>query len=201
MFRRLRQTTIAFGTAGLLGCTASWNALVKYSPEPAAAWEEDGDLGVYAAVIREVARDWQLKSLHISDVSDHRPRLVVEGQTRNWIPGYWVDSLQQRVGEALLDSSMARAADRDDLVMVIRRLGLRHHAKPVKPFALDRRRQPLPAPSLILSRPGYDQQRTIATIRISFWCGPLCAHGATLILARRPGHRWRVWGSRLHWIS
>jgi hypothetical protein len=56
-------------------------------------------------------------------------------------------------------------------------------------------------PRLRLSRFGFNRDSTLASARVVFWCGVRCAHGATALLARRAGHRWRVWHYVAHWVS
>jgi len=183
-------------------CTASWNALVRYSDQIAPT-NESVEVGVYAAVL-ETLRDPYMPPITVLTSSDS-----VIGPLEAWVsgspvrvPGYWADTLRREVQVALADSGLrwpgnvqliVEAASQTGVNLVT---GKELHVLPPQPDS----GQPLAA-RLWLSRPGFNRDSTIAAIRTTYWCGIRCAHGATLVLARRPGYRWQVWKTWLHWIS
>jgi hypothetical protein len=111
------------------------------------------------------------------------------------IPGHWADSLKRQVRAALDDPALANEAD----TVVIKAAAEELHLTPQTeaPASTGSR----PVPRLWLSAPGFNADSTIAVVRGSFWCGPLCGSGEVLFLARRPGTAWRIWDSELLWVS
>ncbi len=164
---------------------------MKYSSAPVSpgvSVEED----VYASVIEQFMRDWHVVGLQ-PQTDTTTPQLgawVVYPKAD--IPAHWPDSLRHEVATAFADSALRQPAD-DSL------LGALAAARaPAAPAALPRRTGRL---QLRMSRPGFNADSTLAAIRVSYWCGWLCAAGQVWLLARRPGLRWRVWYVRTDWVS
>ena len=185
----------------LLACTASWNALVRYSDQPAPV-DQNAEIGVYVAVLRGYVNPYLPTTVLAPPDSTVGPVAAVVTGKRLKVPGYWADTLRRAVEAALADSAMEHSASAPAVQEAAAQAGLRlvlsqeFGARP----ALDDNGRPNAA-RLWISRPGFNPDSTIATIRTEYWCGMLCAHGVTLVLARRPGYQWRIWQSWLHWVS
>ena len=184
------------------GCTASWNALVRYSDQPAPPGQ-GVEQGVYAAVLRGYLDP------HMPETTVLTPPDSVVGELAALttgrplrIPHHWADTLRTAIEVALADPSLRQSASEQLVVQAAERVGLNlipsRDFHPVSQGAGARRAT---AARLWLSRPGFNVDSTIAVVRVTYWCGMLCAHGITLALARRPGHEWRVWNTWLHWVS
>lgn len=182
----------------LTGCTASWGRLVRYSTEPAPP-TEDLVVGLYAVVLQRSA--WPGRDTVV--VTGTLPALaaVTTGSGPS-VPGYWADTLKQEVLAALRDSAFGRPVPPDIIEAAAMTAGLQLvTAQPAETLRAHRRRGEPPVPRVTLSWPGFNRDSTIAVVDVSVWCGFLCGSGETLYLARRPGFRWRVWMSRLRWVS
>jgi hypothetical protein len=183
---------------GLGACTASWNRLVRYSDDPAAP-SESAAAGVYGATIQAYAPESGESLVYLKDSpvpSGRLTELMAFGE--GTVPGHWADTLKREVTLALSDSGLQRPASfarvREAANEVGIPLAVMLHDS-VGSASWDRR------PRIWLSAPGFNADSTIAAVRVAFRCGPLCGHGATVVLARRPGYRWRIWYHRIHWIS
>jgi hypothetical protein len=178
---------------GSIGCTASWDRVVRYSPEPAHA---PASVEVYRAVLADLREPWWRDSVAIQASDELAPLAAVVGGEGIRIPGHWVDSLQRETRAALDHTS--GAADPTALGQAARDLGL-------VLLPSDTTEWPTSVnsalPRMRLSRPGFNADSTIAALRVDYWCGFLCGASQTLLLARRPGLRWRVWYAMLHWVS
>lgn len=186
-------------TIAVAGCTASWNALVRYSDEPAAPTEV-GESTVYTTVLRRLVLDWSRDTIVVEEhVDESILHAAVVTQPAHVIRGHWADTLKQQAEVALKDPRLTLPADDTDLRATAARLGLtlipRHSVLPGS--------QPAgrSIPRLWLSRAGFNADSTVAAISLEWWCGGRCGHGATLLLARRPGFRWAIWHYHVHWVS
>ena len=178
----------------LLGCTAGWNRVVQYSAEPA-------EHSVTAEVFREV-----LVSLTESDsiAVDHfgAPARLGESMSAahpSAVPAHWADTLKNEVRVALSDLAPVKPADSTELLSAARSLGVVLLPRDTNDWPVNSTRARVPR--LWLSRPGFNRDSTIAAVRIDYVCGPLCGVGETLLLARKPGKRWRIWHSFVHVIA
>jgi len=197
---RLRLLSVA--VAVLSACTASWNAVVRYSDEPAPS-DESAAAEVYRAVLLTLIKDGWPRMAVLTDSTASLgsfAAVTTLGQPR--LPGDWPDTLKREVRAALQDPQLAHVGDRTVILQAA--MGIRFHLiaptdSLASPHAPSSRLQ-LP-PRLQLSAPGFNADTTIAAIHLDYWCGLLCGHGATLLLARRPGFRWRVWNYEVHWVS
>jgi hypothetical protein len=181
----------------LVGCSATWAKVVRYSAEPA---EAPALVEVYKAVLADVAGTPRRDSIAIQEAPGDQTGLAyVSGSAAVRVPGHWADTLQREVRAALTDPARDGPADSTTL---------RQAARALKIVLLpsDTSAWPLPSSHLpparaTLSQPGFNADSTIAAMRVDYWCGPLCGSGRTLLLARRPGTKWRVWHAVTHWIS
>jgi hypothetical protein len=115
------------------------------------------------------------------------------------IPGHWVDTLQHEARVALSDRALGKPADVGPVAEAARALGLVLLSPDTTVWPQWTGR--LPPPGLWLSRPGFNGDSTIAAVRIDTYCGIQCGHGQTMLLARRPGMRWQVWYTFMHWVA
>jgi len=187
----------------LCSCTASWNALVRYSDRPV-PFDESIEQGVYEAVLTSVGTH---QSLVVNDSSrkSYGALAAVTCCRPTHIPGYWADTLRREVIAALSDGSRRRTADTLLIALAAQHLGF-HLVSSVVADSLDEHQAKGPrmgriVPRVWVSRPGFNHDSTIAVIEFSIICGGLCGSGETLFLARRPGFEWRIWNGQLHWIS
>jgi hypothetical protein len=199
MQSKLRILQVAYLIA-LPACTAPWGRVVQYSSEPS-----------HLSLLVEVYRT-ALASLVEGLTDEIRPDSVA---MENFgyparldpptscggldVPEHWADTLKHEVRAALSDANCSKLADSADIVRAAQTVGL----VLLPADTTDRRWNPkaAPPPRAKLSRPGFNRDSTIAAIRLDVSCGPLCGSGETLLLARKPGKRWRVWHSFLHWVS
>ena len=183
--------------AALGACTASWNRLVRYSDHPAAQ-SESAAHGVYVAMIQAYAPDGGETLVYLEDSpvpSGRLTEVVAFGET---VPRHWADTLKREVTAALRDSALQRPSSLAIVRQAANEVGIPLAVMlqdSVGPTGWDRRAH------IRLSAPGFNADSTMAAVRVDYWCGPLCGHGATVVLARRPGYRWRIWYHRIHWIS
>jgi hypothetical protein len=175
----------------LLACTATWNRVVEYSPEPA---DDPVVVEVYRTVLAPFTEEPWPGGVSIDLVGDPVP---LDGLIR--VPSHWVDTLKHEVRVALSDPSGSKLADSTDIASAVRSLGL--VLLPPDTTEWPGRPKHQPPPTVKLSSPGFNGDSTIAAVRLDVSCGPVCGSGETLLLARRPGRRWRVWYSFAHWIS
>jgi hypothetical protein len=184
----------AFLMPFLIACTASRERLVRYSPEPA-----DGSVvaEVYRAVLSGLAGSPHRDSVAIQAPDDIPPMdaMVSGGGIR--LPSHWPDTLQHEANAALDNRTIL--ADTAALGQAAR--AIRVVLLPSDTTAWPPRSAHPPPPRVRLSGPGFNADSTIAAVQVDYWCGPLCGSGQTLLLARKPGMRWRVWYALHHWIS
>jgi hypothetical protein len=191
----LRQRAARFAPLlCVLGCTASWGRVVEYSAQPAT---HSVVVEVYRTVLENVAHGWDADSLAVQSFGaavSLDPPTTSSSIMR--VPGHWADTLKHEVRVALADLVGADLADSTDLATAARSLGLVLLPADTTDWPMDP-----PPPRVTLSRAGFNGDSTIAALRVDMACGPLCGVGETLLLARRPGTRWRVWFSFVHVIS
>jgi hypothetical protein len=179
---------------GVVACSANWGRVVRYSPEKG---EEPVLVGAYKAVLADFAKPPWPDSIALQAPDDAAPLEAMVSGGGTDIPSHWADTLRREVRRALDDCGTP--ADSGALTQAARALGL-------VLLPSDTTEWPpwsghSPPPRVRLSRPGFNADSTIAAVRLDYWCGPLCGSGRTLLLARRPGLRWRVWYALGHWIS
>lgn len=180
----------------LTACTASWGRLVRYSSAPAVSSDLLVDL--YAVVLREGA--WPVADSVI--IGQPRATAGLTVADRDLIPGHWADTLKREVSTALHDSAFGHPVSLTILQSAATAAGVQlavsgPDSVPITPDRSGVR----PTPRVTVWAPGFNRDSTIAAVNISVWCGMRCGRGETLYLARRPGHRWRIWDGRLQWIS
>ena len=184
-------------------CTASWNALVRYSDRPTSP-DQPVEEAVYEAVLKSFG---PYDSLVVNDSSCGGFRFLAAFTTirRRQVPGYWADTLKREVTLALSDTALRASADTALISSAAKHLGI-ELVSPAGAESLDvtrRSRSPFSpiVPRVTISRPGFNHDSTMAVIEVSIVCGGLCGAGQTLFLARRPGFHWRIWNAELHWVS
>lgn len=193
----------------LSACTAGWNSMVQYSSTPAPR-EENAELGLYRVVVSEYRRT-DTNGLYLARPADTTEWPLAAATTGGPVdvPSHWADSLQRETQLALRDPARTREPMWDWLEQAAALEGVRLRSGADFSAALaaweaasqrERDRVPL-VRKLHLTRPGFNADSTLGVIDVDFWCGFVCGAGATLFLARRPGYRWRVWYSQVHWIS
>jgi hypothetical protein len=180
----------------LLACTASWDRVVEYSPEPA---DHSVLVEVYRTVLAPLADEPWPDSVAVQHFGDPAPLYALTTLGGLDVPNHWADTLKHEVRVALSDPNRSKLADSTDISLAARTLGLVLLPSDTTEWPLNPKR--LPPQRIRLSHAGFNGDSTIAALRIDVWCGPLCGDGATLLLARRPGKRWRVWHAFGHWIS
>ncbi len=195
--RRLRLAATIGIVLLCLGCTASWNALVRYSELPAVEGMTP-EMGVYAEVLRYFRASWGLPEVLLSNRPPQSDISTVFRSGHGVVPGHWADTLQLEVLTALADSSLAQLAPHPAIeqAAALARIPVRE-GTPADAIRPDQPNEP----RIWFSRAGFNRDSTVAAINVQFWCGYLCGHGVTLLLARRPGNQWKVWHGFLHWIS
>jgi hypothetical protein len=177
----------------LSACTANWDRVVQYSPEPA---DHSVIVEVYRAVLASLVEEPGPDSVAMENFG-YPARLDPPTSCGGLdVPNHWVDTLKNEARVALSDPNCSNLADSMDLVRAAQTLALVLLLRdttdwPPKP----------PPPRVKLSRPGFNGDSTVAAVRLDVWCGPLCGSGETLLLARKPGKRWRVWHRFVHVIS
>jgi hypothetical protein len=186
---------------GLFACTASWNSLVRYSDQPAPS-DQRLETGVYVAVLRGYD-DPRMPSITVLTPPESTvgPLLGYVTAGRLKVPSHWADTLREAVNAALTDSSMMQSAPTGEILSAAQLAGLKLVLAQDFHLPIVGANGRPNAARLWLSRPGFNSDSTIATIRTRYWCGGRCGHEMTFMLARRPGYQWRIWTSRLHWVS
>ncbi|HEX6615402.1 MAG TPA: hypothetical protein VF046_03785 [Gemmatimonadales bacterium] len=177
----------------LSACTAGWGSMVRYSSAPAPR-EESAELGLYRVVVGEYGRG-DTGGLHLvrpADVPDP-PLVAVTSGGPAGLPGYWADSLKREALLALQDPARGKEPTWGWLEQAMALEGVRLRSG-------ERERTPV-VRKLRLTRPGFNADSTVGAIDVDFWCGLACGAGETLLLARRPGRRWRIWYRQVRWIS
>jgi hypothetical protein len=184
----------------LIACTAPWSGVVEYSPEPS---HHSVTIELYRTVLTSLVQSLtdETRPESISVESFGYPVRLDPPTTcgGSVVPKHWADTLQHEVRLALSDPNCSELADSLDLVRAAQTLGVVLLSRDTTDWPMNLKRS-LP-PRVKLSRPGFNRDSTIAALRIDVWCGPLCGHGSTLLLARRPGKQWQVWDAIGHWIS
>jgi hypothetical protein len=197
----VRRGLLAYVAFALASCAAPWHAVVKYSDQQAPIAQPLAD-GVYSATLQEVLlqRGWPKVA-----VLDTVPLLLPVDPGPSVIRSHWPDSLKRQVRAATKQlrhhQRYQDALPLGHLRQLAASLGIDLRPPSDSAAILFDGRDSLPVPHLSLSMPGFNADSTLAAIEVSYWCGELCAHGATLLLARRPGYRWRVWQYHVHWVS
>ncbi len=193
----MRQAVVAAICVLATACTAGWDSLVRYSAEPARAGETP-ELGVYAAVLRHYAKAWDVPALVLADTAAAQLWIARMDSSEVRLPGHWADTLRYAVDAALSDTSRHGLAAARQLTTAAAIAGVT-----VRPVALADSFGPAirQVPRLWIAPAGFNGDSTLAALDLTFSCGQLCAHGTTLLLARRPGRQWNIWRSFVHWIS
>jgi hypothetical protein len=180
----------------LSACTANWDRVVQYSPEPA---DHSVLVEVYRAVLVPLKEEPGPDSVAMENFGYPARLDQPTSCGGSDVPNHWADTLKHEVRVALSDANCSRLADSADITRAAQTLGLFLLPADVTDWPLNPNRAPPPRAKL--SRPGFNRDSTIAAIRLDVSCGPSCGSGETLLLARKPGKRWRVWHSFLHWVS
>ena len=200
MSRSPIRFTISVALA-LTACVAPWSALVEYSEDRASPGEDTVD-GVYMATLQRVliTGGWPRVAEWHRD-----PSMLPVDPGGSVIRSHWADTLKREVRAATDElRSVLRdcaAPPIDHIAVLAMRLGIELRDTTDARSYLVAGRDSLPVPELWLSVPGFNADSTVAAIEVDYWCGGLCGHGATLLLARRPGYRWQVWRYHTHWVS
>ena len=176
------------------GCGASWAAIVKYSDVPAPA-EEGVVAGVYRAALEGVVQPFVLEDTLSTIQHLTREQVIVEHDSQAvpyHAPGYWDDSLAHEVEAAFAHAMFLETASRE---LVLR---LAPEPAPGTEGGDGRRERD----RVWLSGVGFNGDSTIAVVRrihVNYYS----AFDTVLMLARRPGYRWRVFKSLTlaGWIS
>ena len=200
--RRLRMRFLAAALlSAIVACTASWRTIVRYSNEPAPPTETPEE-GVYRAVLRSLVPVDRPTVVIVSDSETIGPFLAWSSIGGSPVPGYWADTLKRELRAALEARTQGKPADPAAVIAAADRIGVTVLTG-VPATAVDLRVKGArpPTPRVRLWQPGFNRDRTIATIDVQYWCGPLCGAGETLFLARRPGLAWRIFGGHVHWVS
>jgi hypothetical protein len=193
------RKALVLGVVVTTGCTASWNALVRYSSAPAEP-SMSPESGIYAAILTSYAQGWGTRVLVVPETPEQAGSVLAwVGTGADVIRRHWADTLKQEVRAALADSALREQAGLDRLLTALPFSGESVKLARVSDSLTTERGYPVPR--LRLSRPGFNADSTMAAVHVTFWCGGRCGHGTTLLLARRPGHEWRIWYSASHWIS
>lgn len=178
----------------LPGCRANWDRVVQYSPDPA---RHSAVVEVYRAVLTEFSEAPRADSLALQRSAPRDPPTCRAPK----VPGHWVDTLKHEVRVALSDPSCSMPADPSELASAARDLGLTIATSAHTAQTSLHSREHRPSMVIAVSRPGFNRDSSIAAVRLDVWCGPICGSARTLLLARKPGMRWRVWHGFLHRVS
>jgi hypothetical protein len=199
MQSKVRILPVAYLTS-LLACTAPWGRVVEYSSEPS---QHSVMVEVYRAVLTSLVDglmdDTRPDSVAVENFGDPARLDAPTSCGGLDVPDHWADTLKHEVRVALSDPNCSKLADSIDLVRAAQTLGLVLLPRDTTDWPSNPKHAP--PPRVKLSRPGFNGDSTIAAIRMDMSCGPLCGSDETLLLARRPGKRWRVWASSVHSIS
>lgn len=196
VIRPLHQVAVLVLLLGT-GCTAGWANVVRYSDRPAPA-EQTLPAGVYAAILRAYISTAHPSIVVAASAPDTGELTSVPLGTTG-IPGHWADTIKVEVRAAMLDTALRQPAAIGEVQAVGRALAI--HLVPPDSAVWQPGSKVPPIGRLHLSNIGFNRDSTIAAIRVSFWCGPVCGVGETMLLARKPGAEWRIWFSILAWIS
>ena len=180
----------------LPACTANWSRIVQYSPEPA---DHSVIVEVYRTVLARNREEPGSDTVAVEQFGAPARLDPPTCATGSLVPNHWADTLKHQVRVALSDPDCSTLADSTDIVSAAQ--SLRLAVAPADTAGWPPRPKRAPPSRVTLSRPGFNRDSTIAAIRVDVRCGPLCGAGETLLLARKPGTRWRVWYSFLHWVS
>ena len=177
----------------LSACTAKRDRVVQYSPEPA---DHSVPVEVYRAVLAPLMEEPGPDSVAMENFGYPARLDPPTNCGGSDVPNHWADTLKHEVGEALSQPDCSQLADSIDLGRAAQTLGLVLLPRDTTEWPLN------PPPLRVrVSRAGMNGDSTIAAVRLDVWCGPLCGSGETLLLARKPGKRWRVWHRFLHVVS
>jgi hypothetical protein len=182
---------------GLPGCTASWDRVVQYSAEPA---EHSAVLELYRTVLTSFTGEPFPDSVAVQDpVQSPSTDKLITACGATDVPKHWQDTLRREARLALSDPGCSKPADSRDLASAAHSLGV----VLLPPDTTDWPRNPKrsPPPRIQLSGPGFNGDSTIAAVSVDVECGIQCGWLETLLLARRPVKRWRIWYSYTHVIA
>jgi hypothetical protein len=188
---------LALFLALLAACTASWSSFVRYSAIPAPAGE-DLVVGAYASILQDFWGKHRPTSAVVGGSDSSRMSLaafVSGGQPP--IPSYWPDSLKQQVAILLGAPALNRPADSQLIAAAATDLGV----QVLRPPPTGTQDSTRPVTHIAFSGVSFNADSTLAAVRFTYWCGPVCAAGQTAFLARHPGFHWRVWHIYTAWIS
>ena len=192
--RSVRQQTMSprFGLdirlaacIALAACTASWGRLVRYSDEEAPL-SESPVVGVYVAVLREFLPP---DSRHLVLLTQPAPDTALWPLLVGIPPKYWADTLKREVRAAVFNASLGPEAP----VEIVR------EAASVLGIQVTVRRVDIPLDdiagevALQIFRAGLNPDSTIAAVLVRGHGFSRDAGDQLLLLARRPGFRWRIW--------
>jgi hypothetical protein len=191
---KLPQLTLFLG---VVSCTAPWDRLVRYSPETA---EQSTVVEFYRTVLASLTEQLRSDSMIVPDPRHSPPTDEVTALCGDIdVPKHWSDTLKRETKLALSDPGCSNLADSVDLASAGHTLGVVLLQSDTTDWPLNPRRS-LP-PRVQLSGPGFNQDSTIGAINMAVQCGLQCGWTETLLLARRPGQRWRIWYSFTHLIA
>jgi hypothetical protein len=115
------------------------------------------------------------------------------------VPKHWADTLKRETTLALSDRGCSKQAESVDLASAAHTLGVILLPSETTDWSPSPKRS---LPSRVqLSGPGFNRDSTIGAINMAVHCGIQCGWTETLLLARRPGKRWRIWYSFTHLIA
>jgi hypothetical protein len=191
---RLRQLSLLLG---LVGCRAPWDHLVRYSPEPA---EYSTTVELYRTVLASLTQQPWSDSMIVQGPGHSLSTYDVIALCGNTdVPKHWADTLKRETKLALSDPACSKLAESMDLPSAAHTLGVVLLHSDTTDWPPNPKRSP--PPRVQLSRPGFNRDSTIAAINMAVQCGMQCGWTQTLLLARRPGKRWRIWYSFTHSIA
>jgi hypothetical protein len=191
---RLPQLTLLLG---LVSCTAPWGGLVRYSPETA---EQSTVVEFYTTVLASLAEQPWPDSMIVQEPGHSPPVNEVTALCGDIdVPKHWADTLKRETKLALSDPGCSNRAESVDLASAAHTLGIVLLQSDTTDWPPNPERSR--PPRVQLSGPGFNRDSTIGAINMAVQCGIQCGWTETLLLARRPGKRWRIWYSFTHLIA
>jgi hypothetical protein len=173
----------SISTVALGACVASWGALVRYSDRPLAVGEDIVWDAYRAALDDGVVTSWD--AIDVRETPSASPPPVGLEQI---VPGHWTDSLKTEARAALSSPALVQTGDRLVVLRILDSLGVRTTEGARPESAMTSR-----VAAFWISRPGFNEDSTIAAVSREFHCGLICGAGEVILLARRPGYRWQSW--------
>jgi len=181
---------------GLVGCTAPWDRVVRYSPEPA---EQSVVVELYRTILVSLTEEPWPDSVAIQDPAQSASTDVMALCGNMDVPKHWADTLKREAKLALSDPGCSKPADTTDLALAAKSLGVVLLQADTAAWPRNPKRS---SPARVqFSRPGFNRDSTIAAVNINVDCGIQCGWLETLLLARTPGKRWQIWYSYTHVIA